>query len=142
MYTPKVSETNSVDKSKLMPVPFRQLSLCIIKGGCSGKAGTKARFDKLVDETNMFAKIFSQNKMNVSAFKCEPVAPAIKAKDRKILAAERTIPMPRATWKEYVCFVSNGAGDSVWEVRYAGSEPIFSKNKPDVLKTLEGIELP
>ena len=142
MYTPKVSETHKINKSRLYPVILRGLSISIIKGGCSGKASPQKRFDNLVTETAKFAKIFKDHKQELAPFKCGKAKAVIVLKGKNIIAAERVIPMPKATWKEYVCFLPSDEGNVVWELRYASSEPAYTKNKAAVLESLKSFKLP
>ena len=142
MYTPKVSEHQKIDKSRLYPVILRGLSISVIKGGCSGKASPKKRYENLATETAKFAKIFKDHKQKLAPFKCEKATAVIELEGKEIIAAERAIPMPKATWKEYVCFLPSDQENVVWELRYASNEPAYSKNKAAVLKSLRSFKLP
>ncbi len=129
MYIPKVSELNQKENQKLlMPVMLQKLNISIIKGGCSGKADIEQRVKKFHKFTKEYVDIFKSSKMDMGNSGSKDITTLLKPKyDEQVKAVERTIKMPKGVWKEIIHYVSYGKGIPIWEVRYAGFEPQFSK---------------
>lgn len=142
MYTPKVSETHKTKRTRFQQFLLQKFSLRILKGGCSGKATPKTRYEKFARASKGYADGLTKYGTGKTTSQCSLAQAAIKTKGRDILAAERTLTLPKETWKEYVCFVSSASSDTVWEVRYAGYEPGYSKYKDKILESLNSLKLP
>ncbi len=120
--------------------PFKVHSMTISRGACHGETTLEKSRDYLVNDYN------SRHKMNRKApekwridYNCKSIPVPVSIKGMKALAAEFTAKNIYGTARMLRLYYQYPGEDYVWEIEYLGHEPVFSKHKERIIKSLKSL---